>query len=171
MLIMKSFTDFIDKKVRMARKQLNTLKKVFESNNVAVTDFIKESDPYIFIPTTNKSLSFDGIRIYRIGDTMAFRVQKEADTHPYGQAYLLDIESVFNEFIAEKPNEEDAGKRVIKYILEEVKRFFEKTQEAEDDIRSIEFQVDKDPYNVAPSSTSGTDYANQIYTSRTSSPL
>ena len=163
---MKNFTDFINKKVREARRQLNVLKKVFESHGVAVTDFLNDGDPYIFVATKNKSLSFDGIRIYRIGDTIAFRVQKEADTHPYGEAYLLDVENVFNELISEKPNEEEAGKRVIKYILEEVKRFFEKTQEAEDDLRSIEFSQQKDPYNVAPSSTSGTDYSNQIFNPR-----
>ena len=92
-------------------------------------------DPYIFVKSPNHKLSFDGIRIYEIGDMVAYRIQKEEKTQPFGKSYWLDVEDMFNDYMSENIKEEDAGKRVVESIIDEVKKFFSRSSKAEEEIR------------------------------------
>ena len=73
-----------------------------------IGDHLKEEDPYLYVHNKNENLSFNGVRVYKIGDIMAYRIQKEEKTHPYGKAYLLDVENMFNEFLEDMEEKEEA---------------------------------------------------------------
>jgi hypothetical protein len=128
---MESFVEFCDKKEREAKKHLKIIKKLLESGYMKVTSHIDDDDPYIFLFTPGKMLTFDGIRIYSIGNQLAFRIQKEEKTHPFGKAYPMDIEEMFNDLLSDYHKPEAAGKKVIEAVINEVQKFFKKTAEAE----------------------------------------
>ncbi len=160
---MSQFREFVDKKVRRSKKELSTVKKVLESSNMKVTDFTDEEEPYIFVYSPDDGLSFDGVRIYKIGDSLAFRVQREAKTHPYGKAYSIDVKKMWEDLLSDKMDEEKAGKEIMKSVIEELRNFFKKSAHAERDLRASE--IDKERGNslgrVVIGST-GTDYSNMI---------
>jgi hypothetical protein len=155
----RTFLEFVDKKEREGKKHLKIIKKLLESQGIKVAAHLDEEDPYIFMWNPNQNVTFDGIRIYKIGEQIAYRIQKEENTQPFGKAYPLDIEDMFNDLMSDHHKPEDAGKEVVKAVVEEVKRFFAQSAEAEKDLRSGEFSND----GIAMRSTN-TDYANLVYT-------
>ncbi len=164
----KSFGEFVDKKKRECVKQLTILKQILEHNGMRVDNFVNaESDdePYIYCVSPTRNGSFDGVRIYKIGDQLAFRVQKENRTHPYGSAYPLPIEEMFNDFLSDEgTDQEKAGKKVMEAVAKEIKRFFEKSLEAESNEREKNIESDKDSAgNVSVRSTGGTDYSAMVF--------
>lgn len=160
---MKRFKEFLDKKSRSAKKELSIVKKVLEHEGLSATDHLDADDPFVFVRNTSGKLSFEGIRIYKIGNDLAYRVQKEEKTHPYGKAYSLGIEEIFEDLISEM-DEEKAGKQVMKALAEELKSFFKKSSEAEKQLRSSEMnnRNGNSPVSVRDM---GTDYSNTVYTS------
>jgi len=156
---MARFNEFIDRKTRESKKQLKLLKKVLENQDFQVKDHLDEEDPYIFVKNPNKS-SFDGIRIYKKLDVISFRIQKEETTHPYGKAYSLDIEEMYEDRLVDGEDVKKAGKAVMKMVAEELKDFFEKSAEAEKEIRTSAFD---DPYSQVMVKTTGTDYSNLVH--------
>ena len=160
----RSFGEFMDKKKREGIKQLKLIGKLLEHTGLKIDSFVyaddPDEDPYVFCYNPSRNSSFDGLRIYKIGDQLAFRIQKENKTHPYGSAYPLNIEEMFNDFLTdEKTDEKKAGTRVIEYVGREIKRFFEKSIEAEKDARDSEIEGMGD---VMVRST-GTDYSALIF--------
>ena len=153
----KGFFEFLDKKARQTKRQLGLMRLVFETHHMSVKDFMNDESPYIFLKNTVQNPTFDGIRIYKIGDTMAFRVQKESDTHPYGRSYTLDVESMYNDLLADHRHEEKAAKVVINTIIKELKSFFEQSEKAEKDLRIGEFSKKPDALGKIMISTSGTN--------------
>lgn len=161
----KSFGDFVDKKKRESIRQLRLLKQVLESHGLKVENFLNadDDDPYVFCYSPSKSGSFDGIRIYKIGDQLAFRIQKENRTHPYGKAYPLPIEDMFHYFLSDDDvDQTKAGKKVIDSVVKEVRRFFDKSIEAERDERHKDIDQDNPEGNVLVRTT-GTDYSSLVY--------
>lgn len=154
---MKSFSNFLDKKIRTDKHQLSLIKKMLEHEGVKVRDHLGNEDPYLFVknPTSEKT-EFDGVRLYKVGDALAYRVQKEESTHPYGIAYPLDIEQTFDDLLGDM-KEEKAGELVIKALAKEIKTFFEKSSAAEEIIRDR--QVEKDGVNFRYSTA---DYSSTI---------
>lgn len=161
---MRNFKDFLNKKTRKGKQQLSTVKKVLEEQGVQVKDFLDDDDPYLFVKNpTNKKTSFSGIRIYKIGDQIAYRVQKEEKTHPYGVAYLLDLESAFNDFLSDM-KEEKAIQEVIKAVGIELKAFFEKSSDAEGTIKRTQISKD-DTLKSTSVKDWGADYGATVFTS------
>jgi len=132
---MPNFREFVTRKQREASKQLKIIKRVLEKEGLSVDNYLDDDDPYIFVHSTNSNLSFEGVRVYKIGDVFAYRIQKEKDTHPYGKAYKLDIEEMFNDMVSEEGDEEKAGKESMKALADEISTFFRKSMDAERDIR------------------------------------
>lgn len=161
---METFIEFVDKKEREAKKHLKIVKKLLESQGMKVADHLKEDDPYIFVSNPGQNITFDGIRLYKIGSQLAFRIQKEEKTHPFGKAYPLPIEDMFNDLMSDHHKPEVAGKKVIEAVTEEVKRFFIKSAEAEKDLRGAEIGGNPDPMNRIAIRSTGTDYSNMVYT-------
>lgn len=162
----KSFGDFVDKKKRESIHQLTLLKQVLERNGLEVDNFLESedgNDPYVFCFSPNKSAGFDGVRIYKIGNQIAFRVQKENKTHPYGSAYPIPVEDMFYDFMSEEEVDQmEAGKQVIESVAKEVRRFFEKSSEAASEEREQFLDKGRSAGNVAVGAT-GTDYSAQIH--------
>lgn len=166
---MKTFLEFVDKQEREAKKQLSLVKKLLENQKMNVGDHLDDEDPYIFVKNpANVNLSFDGIRIYKIGDTIAYRVQRQESTHPYGKSYLLDIEEMFNDLMSEEDmTKEKAGKEVIKSVAEEIQNFFRKSVEAEAELKQGAFDQGGDPLGRGLISTTGSGYSNLVHSTGT----
>lgn len=161
---MRTFYEFIDKRTRQDRKHLRIIKKMLESHGIQVKSFLDEQDdPYIFAVAPNRSLSFDGIRIYKIGGNVAYRIQREEKTHPYGKAYPLKIEDMFEDFMSDDIKQEEAGKRVINTVVSEVKAFFDKSLEAEKEVERGDFDTMGDPLDRTMMPTTGTDYSSKLH--------
>ena len=159
---MHTFNEFIDKKSREAKKQLGIVKKILEKNNQIVGDHREDEEPHLFLKCPDGRTSFDGVRIYKIADSLAYRIQREEKTHPFGKAYPLDIEDMFSDYMTDTKDQEKAGKAVIKSIVEELNKFFQKSAEAENELKQSEFDKSGDPLGRVTVRTTGTDYANQV---------
>lgn len=136
----KSFKEFIDKKQRDATHQLKTIKKLLEKNGFTVESHLTKDDPYVFLYSNNDQLSFGGVRIYKIGSTIAYRVQKENITHPYGASYSLNVEEMYNDLLSEYGDEEKAGKIVINSVVAEFIAFFKKSHKSERQLSSDDLE-------------------------------
>lgn len=156
-----SFSDFLNKKKRDDSKQLEILEKILRSKGLKTENFLEShEDPYIFCYAPSKNCSFDGIRIYKIADTIAFRIQKESETHPYGKAYPLDVEEMFEDFLSDDHiNRKEAAIKVMEEIAAGIRRFFDKSAEAE---KEDKYGVIDDADNVALRSQAN-DYSTMIY--------
>jgi hypothetical protein len=130
---MNKFSVFLDKKNRESKKQLNLLGEALTKNGFKIEKFLKEThDPYIFV-FSDKSLSFEGVRIYKINEIFAFKVQYQKDTHPYGTAYDLEVENFFNDYMSEGLNPEESVKKTVTALVQEMKSFFKRSFEMEND--------------------------------------
>lgn len=161
----KSFGEFVDKKKRESIRQLRLVKQLLEASGLKVENFlsVEDDEPYVFCHMPGNNGSFDGIRIYKIGDQLAFRVQKENKTHPYGKAYPLPIEEMFHDFLSDEDvDQRKAGKKVIESVVKEIRRFFDKSVEAEREERDQENNMDDAHGNVLVRTT-GTDYSSLVY--------
>lgn len=158
---MKSFGEFVDKKTRESKRQLEIVEKVLHKEGLKTKSFLSESDPYIYIEDPSRQLTFGGLRIYNIRGSMAFRVQKEEKTHPYGRAYPLDIEGMYKDLTSDDKTETEAGKIVMKAIVQEVRSFFTKSGDAEKDLRNFQFDRDRDA--VGMTGDQGTDYSSTVH--------
>jgi hypothetical protein len=162
----RSFGDFVDKKKRDSIRQLGLVKGLLERQGLKVENFLTtdddEQDPYVFCHNPSRTGSFDGIRIYKIGDDIAFRVQKESKTHPYGSAYPLPIESMFYDFLSDEGvDERKAGEKIIESVGKEIRKFFDKSVEADRDRR--EKDIEKEGGGNLLVRSSGTDYSAMVY--------
>lgn len=161
----RTFGEFVDKKKRESIRQLKILGKLLEHNNMKVETFLEggEDDPYIYCFNPSKNGSFDGLRIYKIGDQIAFRVQKENKTHPYGSAYPIPVEEMFQDFLSDEGiDEQGAGQKVIESVAKEVKKFFERSIDSEKNDRKAAIDKDKEKGDVLVRTT-GTDYSALVY--------
>lgn len=135
---MNNFQNFVNKKSKVTRRQLGILEKVLKLGGFSTRSFIESENPYIFIKSTDDKLSFGGIRMYKIGEHIAFRVQNAESTHPYGKAYSIPVEELYNDIVSEEANEEHAAQEVMKSISQEIRNFFKKNVAASSEIKSFE---------------------------------
>ena len=99
-----------------------------------------------------------------MGNQFAFRIQKENKTHPYGSAYPLDIEEMFNDFLSEEQVDEmKAGEMVIEHLGREIRKFFEKSIDAEKQEREGRIDREKESAGNVLVRTTGTDYSALVY--------
>lgn len=143
---MRHFKEFINEKGRTAKSELDIVQKVLVAKGVkAVSRYDEEgedSEPYVFVPTDGE-LSFGGLRIYKVGNHIAYRIQKEEDTQPFGRAYPLEIEEMYNDLVSDDMDENKAGKRVMEAIVGEIQRFLERSKKAERDLLSLKLDRSK----------------------------
>jgi hypothetical protein len=151
------FSSFIDKKNKKARYELGVVRDILKEGGFNLEDFLKDENPYVFLKNPEGNLDFEGVRIYKIGSGLAYRVQKENKTEPYGQAYGLNLEEIFSDLISDM-SEEKAAKQIKKAIIEEFKNFFEKSIKAQDEINSNS----QDPHNKIFASSNAGDLSNTM---------
>lgn len=162
----RTFGDFINKKKRESLKQLSLLKQALERNGLKTESHLEgdQDEPYVFCTCPFGGTSFGGIRIYKIGTQLAFRIQKENKTHPYGSAYPLNIEEMFSDFLSEeKVDEKKAGEMVIEHLGKEIRKFFERSIDAEKEERSQRVDKEKEAAGNVLVRTTGTDYSALVY--------
>lgn len=163
---METFGVFLNKKTRDAKRQLGILKEVIHRGGLSIEDFRNEEEPYIFVRNPGVKVSFDGVRIYKIGNTMAYRIQKESKTHPYGKAYSMNLDELYQDLISDKRSEEKAGHEVMQAIVHEIKRFFDKSAKAEKENRASEVQIDRDPFTKVILQSGTIDYGSSFQNMR-----
>lgn len=158
-LLMK-FTKFLDSKHRSYRRKLSIIENVLKAFNIKVESYLNQSDSYLYVPADVDGLSFNGIRIYGIGDIIAFRVQNESTSHPYGKSYEIKIEELFNTLISEDMDSTKAGKEVAKYIKEELISFVKTSVKAEEESAGM---TKDDGFGKIIVNPYGIDYATSIF--------
>jgi hypothetical protein len=154
---MKVFLEFIDRKQREAKRQLKIFEKSLRKGKLHVYSHIEDDDPHLFVKANNKKLSFEGIRIYHIGDGIAYRVQKLEKTEPYGKSYALNVEEMYNDFMSENMDEKEAAEKVMEAMVNEIKKFFHHSAQAEDKLRTGQ----KDGVGMIVK-TGGSDYSSTV---------
>ncbi len=159
----KHFSEFIDKKSREGKRQLAIIREVLQKGGLKVVDFshTEDEDPYIFVYNTQSNDSFHGLRLYKIGDSIAFRIQREEKTHPYGSAYSYKVSDMFNDLV-EDMNEEHAGKKVMEYMVKEIQRFFLLSSRADAEMRSADLSGSGDPMGRLIIQSTGTEFSRGI---------
>lgn len=162
---MQQFMEFVDRKEREGKRHLKILDKLFQSQGFDTREHTSNEDPYLYVVNPTKNASFDGIRIYKIGSTLAFRIQKEEKTHPFGKAYQLDVEDMFQDLLTDHHKPEEAGKALVKSLAEEVKLFFKQQAKAENELKASFIGADpKDPFARIVIRAMGGDYSNMVTT-------
>lgn len=164
---MQTFLEFVDKKQREAKRHLKIMQKLLESSGLRIKSYVDDDEePYVYLHNPSKKVTFDGVRIYQIGDQLAYRVQKEEKTHPYGKAYQLDIENMFSDYIGDQIDEMEAGKLVIKSVIEELNKFFNRTSQAEVELAAGEFGS-PDPLGSVIIRSTGSDWSTLVHSQST----
>lgn len=156
---MMQFNEFVDHKDRQHRRHLKLIEKILTTGNdpMKVKSFLDEEDPYLFVYAPNENFTFEGIRVYPIGNTYAYKIQNAEDTHPFGKAYSLDLEKMFADHMSDNIDADEAGKKVSEDVRRELKRFFELTGKAEEDLAGTK------PDSGYVMKTGGTDYSSLIF--------
>ena len=72
---------------------------------------------------------------------------------------------MFNDFLSDEDvDQQKAGKKVMEAVNKEIRRFFEKSLEAESSEKQRDIESDKDSAgNVSVRSTGGNDYSAMVY--------
>ena len=158
---MRSFRDFIDGKERQALRHLRIVKDVLETQGFKVEDHTNNpfSDRYIYVFNPFQNTSFEGIRMYCLGDSIVYRVQRESETHPYGTAYSLDVEMMFDDLVEDGTPHEKIGEKMAKVTANEIRAFFKESERAEKD---DEKNDDDSLGQVYVRNPLGGDYANTV---------
>lgn len=126
---MQKFYSFLDKKHRKAISELTTVDEILKIGGLKSKRIFEDKfDPYVFVQS-NEQTPFGGIRIYKLEHTIAYRAQNEEKTHPFGSAYDLPIEKMFEDYIDEDDAGDKVGGLVAKAVVEEIKYFFKKNAE------------------------------------------
>jgi hypothetical protein len=156
------FSSFLDIKNKKTIKELEVLKDTL-SKHFKIDAFLERENPYIFL-RANKSdedLNFEGVRIYKIGSSMAYRIQNENETEPYGQAYPLNLEEMFEELIPDM-DDKKAAKVIQDCLIDEFTNFFKKSSEIQKELRSGQFNKNDISAPVVVTGSNSGDYTNSI---------
>ena len=161
---MSTFGEFVNKTARQAKKRLDLVEKVLVRERFVVRPHLDDTvEPYIYVANSNNRLSFGGVRVYITGESVAYRVQKDDKTHPYGKSYRLDIEEMYNDLMSEEDmTEKKAATEVIEAVGKELNKFFQESLKAEKEIKHSEFDAIGDPLGRVSVRSSMTDYGSLI---------
>lgn len=157
-----TFVEFVDGKQRETIKQLEIVKGILRRSGMQVASFVqsKHDDPYLFLYNSTGSTNF-GVRIYKIGEQLAYRIQRREKTHPYGQAYPLDIEAIWDDLKSEGKKTQEVVEEIVKSVAEEFKDFFKQSDKASKELRqSANSEGPLGTVQVA--GNMGTDYSSKV---------
>lgn len=165
---MRRFSEFLERKDRDNKDHLHVLKNLLEKAGFDVKNHLNNhDDPYIYVRKPSDAepvvdtLSFGGIRIYTRGkDIISFRPQNREEAEPFGTAYLLDVKGMYKDLMKDH-QEEKVGRKLSKYIIEEVLNFFVHSAKAEKDDNE-DVPADSLGKVITGGSGTGTDYSSTI---------
>jgi len=165
---MRTFREFLGGKRREAQRQLHMVKETLKKGGFRVEDFLNErfDEPYIYCYNPEKDTSFKGVRIYKIGDKIAYRVQRESKTHPFGNAYLIDMDAIFNDLMSDgMTKKEQLGQKLMEEVVENIRAFFKESANAEKE--EDRWDDDGDSMGmVHVRNPLGGDYSSQVHDGR-----
>lgn len=156
---MMQFNEFVDHKDRQHKRHLKLIEKILATGKkpLKVKPFVDEEEPYLFVRAPHDNFTFEGIRVYPIGNTFAFKIQNAEDTHPFGKAYPLDLEKMFADHLSDNIDPDEAAKKVSEDVRREVRRFFDLTGKAEEEMSGTK------PDGGYIIKTGGTDYSSLVF--------
>lgn len=162
---MRNFSDFLDRQDRQNKNHLEVLMELFKKAGFKVASHLDDRhDPYVYVHKPNEfypetdNLTFNGIRVYARGkDIIAFRCQNREKTEPFGGSFSLDVKGMYKSLIRDNEDNEQLGKQIAKYLVDEVLNFFLDSSEAAKDDNSEE-----DAFGKVMITGQGTDYANTV---------
>ncbi len=154
------FSSFLDIKNKKIIEQLEILEKIL-SKKFKVDSFLQNESPYVFVYSQEENLPFQGVRIYKVGSNWAYRIQNENETQPYGKAYPLKLEEIYEDLVADS-QEKDVGEIIANALIEEFENFFKKSSEAEMNNNSF-IITKKDVSNQTIVGRNSGDFSNMIY--------
>jgi hypothetical protein len=168
---MITFLEYINRTDDLAVKRLRVLKRALEQGGFLVKDFVlAEDDPHIFVYALPKISTFEGVRFYIFGDTLAFRPQKKVDTEPYGESYSFNVQDMFDDMMLEfgddKQDKNKPVKECLRKMAQELRTYFIKSKKAEEELVKVQLSDIEDKDSTSDGiviNTTGTDYATKIY--------
>lgn len=168
---MITFLEYINRTDDTVVRRLKLLKRALEQGGFLVKDFaLAEDDPHVFVYSLPKVSTFEGVRFYIYGDTLAFRPQKKVDTEPYGEAYSFNIQDMFDDMMMDYGDDkQDVNKPVkecLKKMAQEIRTYFIKSKTSEEELVKIQLSDIDDKDSKSDGiviNTTGTDYATRIY--------
>lgn len=159
-----TFMEFVDKKTRESIKHLDVIKRILMQSDLQVSSHIhsKKDDPFLFVynPESSSGINF-GVRIYTIGEQLAYRAQRKENTHPYGGPHSLDIEQIWDDIKADGKEDEEAAEEIVKSVAEEIKDFFKKSAKADKEVKRN--KGEEGPLGSVALTGTGTDYSNKVF--------
>ena len=163
---MKTFLEFFTAMDSQAPDNLGMLTIIFRNDGLKVHEFIDDkSDPYIYIFNPLDDLSFQGVTMYKKGNILAYRAQRYEDSQPYGAAYNIDMQGLYEDLLYKEKDKKKAIEILCKTLCKKMREFFRKTKKAEDDIlkSNLMTPTDSDGAGQIIIRNTGTDYSNNIY--------
>jgi hypothetical protein len=171
---MLTFLEYSIHRVREQQpKKLKLLLQAIKAAGLVAIDHTdNEKDPHIFLKAFPQPEEFDGVRVYILGHIVAFRVQKNEGTSPYGKAYLLDMQKIYEDLLEEEdPNTEEEKretlKKLVRKIGDKIRNFWkdsikDEEEQLKDELGSMN-RTDIGGAMLAPAY--GGDYSNAVYSS------
>ena len=129
----------MNRKHRETVERLEILKGILEKGGFQVVSHTdNRHDPYIYVGAPFdrirmlENLSFRGVGVYARGeDVIAFRCQNGDKAEPFGTAYPLDVKAMFKDLVNDEMNQTQVGKKIMEFVVEELKEFFIQSAKAE----------------------------------------
>jgi len=163
MITLQEFYNVLDDQ---KKTDLETLLRIFRSDGLKVHEFLdRKKDPYIYVFNPLNDLSFQGISVYKHGDILCYRPQRYQDSQPYGAAYLVKMQDIYDDLIYKEKEKSRALSVLCKKLCKDVRSFFRQSKGAEDSIMKSQMRSpsDIDGTGQIVIRNTGTDYSDKIY--------
>jgi hypothetical protein len=151
--------------------RLKDLYRLLKAGGLVVVDKTNEqNDPHLWVQAHPTPQEFSGIRVYLLGNICAFRVQKLETTEPYGKAYLMDLQGIFDKILEKMGNKaqkssKEAVKELIKSVSGEINAFYhDSIKDEEEFVQDQLYGPERsDVGGAALVPSSGFDYSMKVY--------
>lgn len=163
---MKTFNEYKNVLDDQTKNNLELLTRIFRKDGLKVHEFLdQKKDPYIYIFNPLDDLSFQGVAVYKKGNILAYRPQRYQDSQPYGAAYLIPIQDIYEDLVYKEKDKKEALKILCKKLCKDMRSFFRDSKKAEDDVLQSQLRSPQDVDGAGQIiiRNTGTDYANTIY--------
>jgi len=74
------------------------------------------------------------VTVYKKGDILAFRAQRYEDSQPYGAAYNIDMQGIYDDLLYNEKDKKKALATLCKKLCKNMRDFFRKSKKAEDEV-------------------------------------
>lgn len=163
---MKTFNEYKTVLDDQTKSNLELLTVIFKNDGLKVHEFLdQKKDPYIYVFNPLDDLSFQGVAVYKRGNILAYRPQRYEDSQPYGAAYMIPIQDIYEDYIYQKKDKKEALKMLCTKLCKDMRSFFRDSKKAEDAVMQSQLRDPKDIDGAGQIiiRNTGTDYSNTIY--------